>query len=120
METVDNRSFKEKFKDFWRRGKNKVGETVDKGKKFAGEHKEEIAVFAILFGPGLVKLMNTALRARMQMREDRYDECNYYDPRTGEHWYTRKPLTSRQKLNLETRYNNGESKGEILRSMGML
>ena len=120
METVDTRTFKEKVKDTFGRAKVKVAETYDGVKTAISEHPVETFTLLCLSVPGLLKLANTHAKDRQAKRDQRRDECDYYDPRTGEHWYTRKPLTSRQKLNLEQRYRAGEPKGRILKDMGML
>ena len=120
METVDNRTFKEKVKGAIHDAKAKVGEAWDDTKTFVRENKGELLFLTMILGPGILKMGDTVLRRRSANRDRREDECDYYDPRTGEHWYTRRPLTPNQKLNLERRYNNGESKGSILRSMHML
>lgn len=120
METVDNRSFKEKAKSAWAGVKIKASDAWTGTKEFVGEHKAEIGFCIMFLGPGALKLADTAIRRKNTEKDKRNDDCDYYDPRTGEHWYTRKPLTTNQRLNLERRYNNGESKGEILRSMHML
>ena len=120
METVDFRSFKEKVHDGVSTVKQKVEDGVNGVKKVVSEHPQETFVVACLAIPGVLKLANSAMRANMQEKQTRYDECNVYDPRTGEHWYTRKPLTANQKLNLEQRYKLGESKGSILRDMRMI
>lgn len=117
METVDNRNFKEKVKDGVNKVKGCAKNIWNDSKEFVSENKGMIAFYAFILGPGLLKLGDSALKNARQKREQRYDECDFYDPRTGEHWYTRSPLTNRQKLELERRYNAGESKGSILKSM---
>ena len=120
METVDNRSWKQKIKDWWKNLKYKAEDKWKETKSFCSEHSDYITFFAFIFGPGLIKLLREALRYRRSENERKRDECDYYDPRTGEHWYTKSPLSSKQKLELERRYNNGESKGKILKSMHKL
>lgn len=120
METVDNRTFKEKAKSFWAGAKIKAKDAWNGTKQFVSDNKSAIMFYTFVLGPGLIKLTDTAMKSRRMNKERRYDECDYYDPRTGEHWYTRKPLSTYQKLELERRYKNGESKGSILRSMNML
>ena len=70
--------------------------------------------------PGVLKVINSAIRAHSQDQITRYNECDIYDPRTGTHYYTKKPLSNRQKLNLESQYKEGRNKGEILRDMKMI
>ena len=120
METVDDRSFKRKVKDAIGKAKDWSKEKLTDAKEFVSENKGELLFLTMILGPGLIKIGDTAIRKKMQDKDRRLDECDYYDPRTGEHWYTKRPLSASQKLNLERRYNNGESKGEILRSMRML
>ena len=120
MVTVDDRSFKEKVKGAFREAKVKAGEAWDNTKTFVKENKGELLFLTMILGPGLLKMGDTMIRRHQNDRDRRRDECDIYDPRTGEHWYTRRPLTSNQQLNLERRYNNGESKGTILKSMHML
>ena len=120
METVDNRDLKQKIHDGWTKARVKVDNAIYTVKKTVTDHPQETIAIALVAIPGVLKCANSAMRLRQQSRETRYNECDYYDPRTGEHWYTRKPLTNAQKLNLETRYKSGESKGEILRDMKML
>ena len=120
METVDNRTFKEKVKGAWCKAKNTAADIWTDTKEFVSEHKGEIAFYTLILGPGAIKLANTVIKKKAADRERRFDECDYYDPRTGEHWYTKRPLTNRQKLNLEQRCRDGESKGAILRSMHMI
>lgn len=120
METVDNRTFKEKVKSAWAGTKIKAQDAWKGTKQFVSENKGTIAFYTLVLAPGLLKLGDSVLKTRRQNKERRYDECDYYDPRTGEHWYTRSPLSNNQKLDLERRYNNGESKGSILRSMHKL
>ena len=120
METVDNRSFKEKAKDLFGRIKVKATDTYNGAKRTIEEHPGETFTILVISIPGILKVVNSLIRSGQADKERRFDECDYYDPRTGEHWYTRKPLTANQKLNLEQRYKAGESKGEILKSMRML
>ena len=120
METVDDRTFKQKVKDGIGKAKDWSHDKWEDTKVFVRENKAELLFLAMVLGPGILKMGDTAIRKKMQDRDRRIDECDYYDPRTGEHWYTRRPLTNNQKLNLERRYNEGESKGDILRSMHML
>lgn len=116
METVDDRTFKQKVHDFKVR-------LVEKWDQFITWCKEnpETALGALIFAlPIIGKVLTSIFRFLRTVFEDYADKTDFYDPRTGEHWYTRRPLTSREKLNLERRYNNGESKGKILHEMHLL
>jgi hypothetical protein len=120
METVDTRTFKQKVKDFFNKKKEAVLDAKDKVVQAAKDHPYEAYGLLCISIPGLLKLLNSIVRLIMQAREDRYDDCDYYDPRTGEHWQAKRPLSKKQKLNLEKRYKEGESKGKILNDMHML
>ena len=116
METIDDRTLKQKWIDF----KCKAGEKKDRFVNYCKENTETVVGITIIALPIVGKMFTSAMRSYRDYKDDRKRATDYYDPRTGEHWYTRKPLTANQKLNLEQRYNNGESKGQILRSMGLL
>ena len=120
METVDNRSFKEKVHDARVRTVEWISDRYEDVKTFCQYHPLEATTIAVTVISGGLKCVNSAMRLTQQARETRYNECDVYDPRTGTHYYTRKPLTNTQKLNLETRYRAGEDKGKILYDMKML
>lgn len=120
METVDNRTFKEKVHEFTSKAKIKVNDCVHSVKRTVSEHPMETFTIACLAVPGILRCINSGIRAHSQNQETRYNECDIYDPRTGTHYYTKKPLSNTQKLNLENEYKAGRNKGEILRDMKML
>lgn len=53
-------------------------------------------------------------------KEQKKEDCRVWDPVNGIQWYTKKPLTTEQKLEFENRVKNGESRGEILADMDVL
>lgn len=116
MEVVDNRTLKQKWHDF----KGEVREKWNKFIAYAKENPDTVAGVLIVAIPIIGRVLLALIRYLRDYYNDRRDKTDYYDPRTGEHWYTKRPLNSRQKLNLEERYNRGESKGKILHDMNML
>ena len=120
METVDERTFKQKVHDFTSKTRAKVDTCVYNVKTAVKEHPMEAFTIACVAVPGVLKIANSAVRAHMQNQETRYNECDIYDPRTGTHYYTKRPLSNNQKLNLEREYRNGKNKGDILRDMKMI
>ena len=119
MKTInyDDRNFKQKVKDFiekcklnWKIRKEKIG-------AFCTRHENELLLIAIISLPGLLKIGNNAIKNARVDKEEKRRKCDYYDPRTGKHWYTRKPLNTKEELEFERRYRNGESTGDILNSM---
>ena len=120
MITVDERDLKTKINDAVNKAKDWTCEKVNNVKQVVSDHPMESFTMACLVVPGLLRIANSAIRAHSQNQETRYNECDIYDPRTGTHYYTKRPLTNNQKLNLESEYKAGRNKGEILREMKML
>ena len=120
METIDNRTLKQKVHDAYSKAKQKAEDAGKNVKRTIEEHPMETFTIACLALPGVLKIANSAIRAHSQNQETKYNECDIYDPRTGTHYYTKKPLTNAQKLNLESQYKEGRNKGEILREMRMI
>lgn len=120
METVDNRNLKQKVHDAYVNAKEKVSETWNGAVTACKEHPMEAFTIACITVPGILKIGNSLIRANIQAKETRYNECDIYDPRTGTHYYTKRPLSNKQKLNLEARYRDGEDKGKVLYDMHML
>lgn len=116
MDTVDKRTFKEKCNDIRARIRCKWEDF----KYFCYENKEMVAAVLIVLIPALSKTVSSSARAYAAHREDVRRKTDYFDPRTSEHWFTKRPLSASEKLELEKRYNEGESKGEILDSMRLL
>ena len=115
METVDNRTFKQKVHEGWVKVKCGVQDTCKMVSDTVKEHPVESFTLLCLVVPGAFKCANSAMRMHMQNKETRYNECDIYDPRTGIHYYTKRPLTNSQKLYLEAEYRSGRSKGDILK-----
>jgi len=120
MYTVDDRSIKEKLKDFFNRRKLKWQTRTEKLSKWCSDHSDGLLLLAIVSLPGLLKLGNTAIASRKESKVDRRRQCDIYDRRSDIHWTIKKPLNAREKLEFERRYANGESTGDILHSMHKL
>lgn len=112
--------------------KAKIGEKVSKIKEIGGkvkgaaiewakEHPDEAAgvvCSAVFVGGGwLVKKVGDRRQERKEYIER---ETRQYDPRTGQYFYTRRPLNSNEKLELEARMEAGEPKGQILKDLRVL
>ena len=121
-------------KEEWKKMQNDIVDNI-KGvtnearkdlRKFAGWVKEnpEKAVAAAtglctslgFAAKGISKLSNNIQDAR----EAKDLKRRIWNPVAGEYLYTKKPLTGKQKLEFEQRIASGESRAEILRSMGVL
>lgn len=112
METVDNRSFKEKFNAF----KWNTKEKVDKALNYAKENPQ-VALGAITT---LAWLGKKAIKGYEANREMKITECRHYDRRADEYYCSKRPLKTYEKIRLDKEYREGRSKGEILKSMGLL
>ena len=116
MTTLDNRSWKEKVKDAALRAQMKIEDAGKAVAQACKDHPAESFALAI----ACVPLVNKALTVRKERAINDRRELDKYDPRTGEHWILRRKMRKGEQLELERRYANGESKGEILRSMRLL
>ncbi len=74
---------------------------------------------AIASAAGLIA--TKATKAYVVHAEDRRRKCDFYDPRTGDHVVTKKPLSQKQHVAVDRRYreNRGESYVSIFDSMGI-
>ena len=89
-------------------------------KIFWDENKEVLAPLilpAIAATVGIAKHTSRAYKAK---QEELHWERDFYDPRTGTHYTTKRTPSQRQRVEIDRRFRNGEMKGEILRDMGLL
>lgn len=92
----------------------------ERTKKYLKDNKEVLLVVLPLAGvavTGTVKLIGKAVsNHRLETIKRKY----IYDPSGGFYWPTRRPLSGREKLELDERHRNGESYGQILTDMRLL
>lgn len=113
---VDERTFKQKVKDFCEDGKRKV----TKAAKDAWEHKE-VVIPAIVTSAGAVGGLIKSINKHQQMKEEKLRRTrSFYDHSAGCYWETKRSLTTSEMLDVERRKKNGETYGEIFKSMGVL
>lgn len=101
--------------------RNTVYRMKQKGKevgRWVSDHKAGVITAGIIIAPIVAKVAVSAISYNKSKMEMTRRKCDKYDPRTGEHYFIKKPLSKSQQLELERRYRLGESKGEILRDMG--
>ena len=116
METVDKRTLKEKWESFKWKAEQKKRETF----KWANEHPQA-AFFTVTTLVGGLSYGGKKIFKHVSVKKEiKLMECRHYDRRTDEYWFSRRPLKSTEKLQLEKYYQNGMSKGEALRRMGLL
>ena len=113
METVDYRTTRQKIEDAGRFVKRKARE----GFAWAKENKDITVVLipAVTgFTFGVIKLVGKAVNNRKEeIKRKKY----IYDPTLGFYWPTKRALSGAEKLEFDARRKQGETVGEILRSM---
>ena len=113
--------FRGKVKDKYLVFKDKMGRLKDAVKRWADENPSEAAglVCSVVFvGGGTAVKAISAKKKEKEEFEER--ECRQWDPVTGQYYYIKRPMKSREKLELDRRMEAGERKGEILRDMRLL
>ncbi len=116
METVDKRTLKEKWETLKWRAEQKKREV----KRFCQEHPEAAFFGATTLVGGVSYGGKKIINAVGARREFKSLECRHYDRRTDTYWFSKRPLKTSEKLELEKLYSEGLGKGEILRQMGLL
>lgn len=111
---VDIKEFKREQKK--REIKESIKRGIAKTEMWISDNKE-VLMFTVPIVAGAIVKTTKVIRNKQEMDARNRRE---WDPRTGQWWTLKRTLNSYQKLELEERYNNGESKGAILSSMGLL
>lgn len=115
---VDIDDFKREAKI--RKLKAKVEEIKNKAVDFVTDHPtESLALLTTLIGSA-VGLARRADRKKDLREQQRLKEEYIYDRSLGSYWKTRRKLSNSEKLEIDRRRRQGESLGEILRSMRLL
>lgn len=112
-----------KFKENCERKKRELHWKIQKAKDWVCTHPTE-SVWILSVGTAVV---STSVQGGMKLadkvkksREERDEKCSVWDPVNGIHWYTKKPMTTAQKLEFERRVSNGEDRGKVLDNMNVL
>ena len=103
--------------------KVKVKKATDKTKEVAGKTwnwVKENPMQACLVGSMVYGIAAGSAEKRKKDRNERDELLRIWDPVQGDYLYTRKPLTGRQKLEFETRVQNGQPRAEALHEMKVL
>lgn len=83
------------------------------------ENREDLVVLVPLFMGAVGGLKKISNKSTSQTERERID-TTYYDPQTGLHWRTRRPLTNRERAELASRKRAGEYVEDILEDMRLL
>ena len=117
METIDNRSFKEKAETWAWNTKETVKRKWNDTKQWCSENKQLLIVLV----PAGLAAANKALKTVDRMQERKYDYKERYlqvwDPATRQHVKLRRELTPAEQLELSQRNQDGERLTDILHDM---
>ena len=123
-EKKEEKSFKEKVRANWKSFKGKMWLVKNDIIAWANDNPEQAGQVLVglggLFVTGGGAIYHKAMKKAKEKKEHDENEKEQYDPRTGMYFYTRRPLTNREKLELSRRMKQGEYKADILESLGLL
>lgn len=120
METIDDRTLKQKFSDWWLMTKWRARGNWFKVKTFCKDNSGAIISISIIALPGILSVVNSLIRRNTVIREDKRRLCDIWDPKRGQHYQTKKPMSVKQQLEYARRYDAGENGAEILKSMKLI
>lgn len=116
METVDNRTFKEKVND----AKFQAKEKLRKAGEWCNEHREVVIACAPVVIGGVIEVIKISARRSNVNTEKDLKEKYIYDRSQGHYYELKRKLKSSEWITIEERKNNGEPLGVILRDMRVL
>lgn len=112
-----------KFKENCERKKRELRWKMRDAATWIRNHPVE-SVWILSVGTGVVSAgVNGSIKLADKIKdakEERDERCGVWDPVNGIHWYTKKPMTTSQKLEFERRVSNGEDRGKVLDNMNIL
>ena len=104
-----------------------VKKKFNEGVEWVGQHKEELIISSpfLLFGMkmigGLVKDTIRSIDRKVDMKKEQdLQDLYVYDNSLGMYHKLRRPLKPSEKIEIDRRRKEGESKIQILASMGLL
>lgn len=115
--TVDINDFKKEAKKReWKEKLEKVKQKANDGVAWVFNHPVESAGIATAVSVVLKK----TLSYKQTKAEDRRRDVDFYDTRRGRHAISRRPLTRKEQIEVDRRFEAGESYIQILSDMGLL
>lgn len=104
--------------------KQKASEMADNAwratKRYYYDHREDFQKLGPVIGAGLLVFTKNAYKDHRKAKERREAECEFYDFRDHQWYGSKRPLTNREKLEMEEYNRNGVSKGEYLKRKQLL
>ena len=86
---------------------------------FVEEHKEGILI-SVLSASAVGNMINNAQRNKRIKKEVKRVTYSIWDPKHMHHWELRRPLTNREKVELDRRVASGEDMANVLYQMRVL
>lgn len=120
METIDDRTFKEKVYDWKVRQQFKWAGRCNNAKRFIVENKEFCIGMAFITVPGVLKMGNSLIRHHQAAMELKRRDTDIWDPKRGQHYYIKRRMTANQQIEYNRRYDANEDGATILKSMRLL
>lgn len=116
MRNTDTESVREK----WLNLKDRAEDMIEATATFIFEHPEEAVGIAGFIAGFLAVVIRKSDKYMDIYRANRLRESTIYDRSLGMYWETKRPLTTNQRLIIESRHKAGESYGSILSDMKLL
>lgn len=113
-------NLKEKIEDIKFKARIKTVEACDAAKRFYYDHETEIRAWAPVITGGVMAAGRMAVKHHKVKKEEKLVTCRHWDPRKGSYYWSKRPLKPTEQLALDDLYDQGYSKGEALRRMGLL
>ena len=99
--------------------KRNVKEKLHDAKDWVSCHKTELFAFGVLGVMGMRELNKAATHKERRIERNKQERM-IYDPSIRDWWELKKPLTNEERVEYESRVNNGEDRGKVLYSMKKL
>ncbi len=98
----------------------RIRQKFSKGVDWCINNPEKAIPLGVAIGGGVTKIVKSANRHAKLKEERDLKDLYIYDRSTGFYWRLKKPLTSKQQMEINLRKTNGEKLGDILNSMRVL
>ena len=115
MQTVDCRTTKQKLLDV----KEGIKRKTKQGLEFIKENPGSIPIICTAIG-GVTRVTSKAISSRATTKEIEFRQRTIYDRSLGRYVELKRPLTTRQAIEIEERRASGEKLHMILDSMNLL
>lgn len=109
-----------KLEEKKRKVAKKAGEIKDTLVDLWRNDKGEVIMVSTLLIGGFKAVCGTVRKHEVIKSEQNHRDLDHYDPRTGVWSQSKRKLSKKERLVMDERYKNGESKIKILEDLGVL